>query len=116
MTLDANSLGTNLFVTAMVAFLVIVLPWADRKICRSLRLYLEGGLSENPDADRLLRLRQRLLEREPSIQSVRIIRELPDTLYINLVERTPVALVNKFDSPLVLDSKTILMKKVLAIV
>ena len=57
------------------------------------------------------RLRQRLLEREPSIQSVRIIRELPDTLYVYLVERTPVALVNKFDSPLVLDSKTILMKK-----
>jgi hypothetical protein len=57
------------------------------------------------------RLRQRLLDREPSIQSVRIIRELPDTLYVNLVERTPVALVNSFNSRLVVDSKTILMQK-----
>lgn len=56
-------------------------------------------------------LRQRLLEREPSIQSVRIIRELPDTLYVNIVERTPVALVNGMRSPLVVDSKTILMQK-----
>ena len=55
--------------------------------------------------------RQRLLEREPSIQSVRIIRELPDTLYVYLVERTPVALVNSFRSRLVVDSKTILMQK-----
>lgn len=57
------------------------------------------------------KLRQRLLEREPSIQSVRIIRELPDTLYVNLVERTPVALVNSFRSRLVVDSKTILMQR-----
>ena len=57
------------------------------------------------------RLRQRLLEREPSIQSVRIIRELPDTLYVNLVERTPVALVNSLNSRLVVDSNTILMEK-----
>lgn len=56
-------------------------------------------------------LRQRLLVREPSIQSVRIIRELPDTVYINIVERTPVARVNTMNSPLVVDSKTILMQK-----
>ena len=59
--MDVNSLEMNLLVTLLVAVLVFLLPWADRRICRSLRLNLEGGLSENPDADRLLRLRQRLL-------------------------------------------------------
>lgn len=48
-------------VTVFVAALVCLLPWADRRICRHLRLNLAGGLSENPDADRWLRLRQRLL-------------------------------------------------------
>lgn len=84
--------------------------WKGRKdlICDILQIR-EGStnlFNLNPG-----KMRQRLLEREPSIQSVRIIRELPDTLYVNLVERTPVALVNGFKSPLVLDSKTILMKK-----
>ena len=51
----------NLLVTLLVAVLVFFLPWADRRVCCRLRLNLEGGLSENPDADRLLRLRQRLL-------------------------------------------------------
>ena len=59
--MDVNSLEMNLLVTLLVAVLVFLLPWADRLICRRLRLNLEGGLSENPDADRLLRLRQRLL-------------------------------------------------------
>ena len=59
--MDVNSLEMNLLVTLLVAVLVFLLPWADRRICRSLRLNLEGGLSENPNADRLLRLRQRLL-------------------------------------------------------
>ncbi len=59
--MDVNSLEMNLLVTLLVAVLVLLLPWADRRICRRLRLNLEGGLSENPDADRLLRLRQRLL-------------------------------------------------------
>jgi len=59
--MDTNSLALNLLVTLLVAVLVFLLPWADRRICRRLRLNLEGGLSENPDADRLLRLRQRLL-------------------------------------------------------
>lgn len=56
-------------------------------------------------------LRQRLLVREPSVQSVRIIRELPDTLYVDIVERTPVARVNGLNSPLLVDAKTILMQK-----
>ena len=59
--MDVNSLEMNLLVTLLVMVLVLLLPWADRRICRRLRLNLEGGLSENPDADRLLRLRQRLL-------------------------------------------------------
>jgi len=84
--------------------------WKGRKdlVCDILQLK-EGStnmFSLNP-----LKLRRRLLEREPSIQSVRIIRELPDTLYVNIVERTPVALVNGFHSRLVVDSKTILMQK-----
>ena len=59
--MDVNSLEINLLVTLFVAALVFLLPLADRRICRRLRLNLEGGLSENPNADRLLRLRQRLL-------------------------------------------------------
>ena len=59
--MDINSMKMNLVVTLLVAVLVFLLPWADRRLCRRLRLNLEGGLSENPDADRLLRLRQRLL-------------------------------------------------------
>ena len=59
--MDVNSLEMNLLVTLLVAVLVFLLPWADRRLCRRLRLNLEGGLSENPDADRLLRVRQRLL-------------------------------------------------------
>ena len=84
--------------------------WKGRKdlVCDILPIK-EGAtnmFSLNP-----LKLRRRLLVREPSIQSVRIIRELPDTLYVNIVERTPVALVNGFRSRLVVDSKTILMQK-----
>ena len=61
MTLDANSLSTNLLVTAFVALLVIVMPWADRKICGKLGLNLRGGVSTNPHADRLLKVRQGVL-------------------------------------------------------
>jgi hypothetical protein len=59
--MDFNTLEMNLLVTLLVAVLVFLLPWADRKICRRLKLNLEGGLSENPDADRILRIRQRIL-------------------------------------------------------
>ena len=61
MTIDANSPVTNLLVTAMVVLLVVVLPWADRKICGRLGLNLQGGLSTNPRADRLLKVRQGVL-------------------------------------------------------
>ena len=59
--MDFNTLEMNLLVTLLVAVVIFLLPWADRRICRRLRLNLEGGLSDNPDADRLLRIRQRLL-------------------------------------------------------
>ena len=61
MTLDANSLTTNVLVTALVAILVILMPWADRKICGKLGLNLRGGVSTNPRADRLLKARQWIL-------------------------------------------------------
>ncbi len=61
MTIDANSLATNLVVTAMVAVLVIVMPWADRKICGRLGLNLRGSVSTHPQADRLLKTRQWIL-------------------------------------------------------
>ncbi|MBQ6399296.1 MAG: VanZ family protein [Clostridia bacterium] len=61
MNLSANNLGTSLAITALVAVMVILLPWADRRICRRLHLNLGGGLSENPRADRLLRIRKGLL-------------------------------------------------------
>ena len=59
--MDANSLGINLAATCVVACVVFLLPWVDLRVCRRLRLNLDGGLSDNPDADRLLLLRQRLL-------------------------------------------------------
>ena len=43
--MDVNSLEMNLLTTLVVAVLVFLLPWADRRICRRLRLNLEGGLS-----------------------------------------------------------------------
>jgi len=61
MTLDANSLSTNLLVTGMVALLVIVLPLLDGLICRRLGLNLWGGVSTHPQADRLLKIRQAIL-------------------------------------------------------
>ena len=61
MKLNANSLQTNLLVTALVLMMVFVMPWADRRICRKLGLNLQGGVSRNPRADSLLKLRQGLL-------------------------------------------------------
>ncbi len=58
---DINNLTTVICVTAMVAVMVLMLPWLDRKIASRHGLNLHGGLSSNPDADRLLRIRQRIL-------------------------------------------------------
>lgn len=84
--------------------------WKGKKelVCEILRIR-EGGtnlFALNPGE-----LRRRLLAREPSIQSVRIIRDLPDTLYVEIVERMPVAMVNGPKSRLVVDANTILMEK-----
>ena len=59
--MSANSLSTNLIVTAMVLVMVFVLPWLDRRLCKKLGLNLTGGISENPRADSLLRTRMILL-------------------------------------------------------
>ncbi len=59
--MNANSLSANLLVTGLVLAMVFALPWADRKACRRLGLNLQGGVSANPRAETLLRLRQALL-------------------------------------------------------
>ena len=61
MRLNANSPGTNLLVTALVLAMVFVMPLVDRRVCRQLGLNLRGGVSRNPRADSLLKLRQGLL-------------------------------------------------------
>ena len=61
MTSFANNWVTNLAVTILVATMVFLLPWADRRICRKLRLNLTGGLSGNPRSDSLMQTRQFLL-------------------------------------------------------
>ena len=61
MHLDANHPLTGLLVTGLVALLVFLLPRADRRICRRLAIDPTGGVSGNPAADRLLRLRQGFL-------------------------------------------------------
>ena len=61
MAFNANSLGTNIFVTALVLLMVFLLPWLDRHICGRLGLNLKGGVSKNPKAGPLMRLRQGLL-------------------------------------------------------
>ncbi len=59
--MNANSLATNALVTVFVLMLVFLLPWADRRVCRKLGLNLQGGVSENKNAEKLLRIRQALL-------------------------------------------------------
>ncbi|MBR6707621.1 MAG: VanZ family protein [Clostridia bacterium] len=58
---DANSVYTGAFVTAFVLILVFLLPLLDRRICKRLGLNLEGGISANPEAEKLKSLRQTLL-------------------------------------------------------
>ena len=61
MSLNANSVSTNLAVTLLVMLMVFGLPIADRRICRRLGLSLQGGVSTHPKAPLLLRIRQWLL-------------------------------------------------------
>ena len=58
---DINNLTTVLGVTILVALMVLMLPWLDRRICRKLGVSLTGGLSPNPRADRILQIRQWIL-------------------------------------------------------
>ena len=61
MDLDVNILEINLLVTVFVAVLVFLLPLLDRRICARLGVNLQHGLSSNPNADRLLRVRRLIL-------------------------------------------------------
>ena len=59
--MELSTFQVTLAAAALVAVMVFLLPLADRRVCRRLKLNPDGRLSENPDADRLLRLRRRLL-------------------------------------------------------
>ena len=57
MTIYVNSPITLLALTAFVAVFIVLLPYIDRRVCRKLGLNLQHGMSENANADSLLRLR-----------------------------------------------------------
>ena len=61
MTIRINSRIFLLAVTGFVAVFIVLLPFIDRRVCRRLGLNLQHGLSQNPNADALLRLRQLVL-------------------------------------------------------
>ncbi|MBO6134028.1 MAG: VanZ family protein [Lachnospiraceae bacterium] len=61
MIFDPTSLFTNLFVTAACLIMVFAMPLIDRYICDSLGINIWGGLSRNPNADKLLKLRKVIL-------------------------------------------------------
>lgn len=58
---NTGSVSTCVFITVLVLLLVLFLPLLDILICRSLDLNLFGGLSGNPEAPVLLRIRKVLL-------------------------------------------------------
>ena len=59
--LNANRLSTNILVTVLVLVMVFLLPLLDRRICARLGVNLHHGLSSNPKADALLKIRQLIL-------------------------------------------------------
>ena len=61
MWFDISSLEVNLSITALVAVMVFLMPWVDRKVASHYELNLQGGLSDNPRAEGLLRLRSLVL-------------------------------------------------------
>ena len=61
MFLNASRISTNILVTVLVTVLVFLLPLLDRRICARLGVNLQHGLSSNPNADRLLRVRRLIL-------------------------------------------------------
>ena len=61
MTIPVNNPITLLAITAFVAVFIVLLPYIDRRVCRKLGLNLQHGVSENANADNLLKLRQLVL-------------------------------------------------------
>ena len=61
MSIRINSRIFLMAITAFVAVFIVLLPAIDRRVCRRLGLNLQHGLSENANADALLRLRQLVL-------------------------------------------------------
>lgn len=61
MAININSRIFLMALTAFVAAFVVLMPLIDRRVCRRLGLNLQHGLSENANADALLRLRQVVL-------------------------------------------------------
>lgn len=57
----ANSIRFNVVLFVMLICFVILLPLIDKAICSKLKLNLEHGISENPNADNVLKLRQVVL-------------------------------------------------------
>ncbi len=84
MVIDPNSLIVNVMVTVMMIVMIFVLPAVDRGLCRRYGINLYGGPSENPDADRLLRLRKVLL-------CLMFAVYLAAFLYVTLFSRTAAA-------------------------
>lgn len=81
--------------------------WLDKKekICQIMKV--EIG-SDNLFAFNLQDLAERLLAR-PSIESVSVMRVLPDTLLVKITEREPRALLQSFQSTYVVDQQGNLM-------
>ena len=61
MTIPVNNPITLLAITLFVAVFIVLLPYIDRRVCRKLGLNLQHGLSDNANADNLLKLRQLVL-------------------------------------------------------
>ena len=61
MTIPVNNPITLAAVTGFVTIFIVLLPYIDRRVCRRLGLNLQHGLSANPNADNLLKLRQLVL-------------------------------------------------------
>ena len=61
MILFGNNMLTSILITAFVAVFIILLPIIDRLVCRRIGLNLTHGISSNPNAEALLKLRQSVL-------------------------------------------------------
>ena len=59
--LSASKLSTNIFVTGIVALLVVFLPLIDRAVCRAAGINIQHGLDGHSKESRLLRLRRFIL-------------------------------------------------------